>query len=282
MKCVEAAPASSVTTGSRWWSRRTWHCLSSAALVLACGGAPAKSPDAPTLQPDPPEATATANEPSAEVAASPQATSAATPESAPSSSSPSASATDAELDKDIAAIEEMAGLRPKQGGDEARGRDVTYRVRSGELSVELGGLVLMPRAKAIKHDNGSYGVEVEVSAESKDGQVYRIASPSNRPLSIAGEIAVRSGEPQRFTDSRKGTGELIVGPGETRRFRQAWPARGQPKLWGGQQLVLEVGLWGVSASDERELPLRRLCTVKMTAGNKPQPIVVAPDVPAEE
>jgi hypothetical protein len=258
------------------------RALIAACLVVACGGGPARAPQAPTSEQAPETSAAAAAPSTAEAAAgSPEAPLAATTADAPGAR-PGGDAADAELDKDIAAIEEMAGLRPKEGDDQPRGRDITYRVRSGELSVEVGGLILTPRAKPLKHDNGSYGVELEVSAESKDGQAYRIASPGNRPLSIAGEIAVRSGEPQRFTDTRKGSGELSIGPGETRRFRQSWPARGQPKLWAGQRLVLEVGLWGVSASDERELPLRRLCTVKMTAGNKPQAIVVAPDVPAEE
>jgi hypothetical protein len=64
--------------------------------------------------------------------------------------------------------------------------------------------------------------------------------------------------------------------GAPKTFRQRWPGRGQPKLWGGQTVTLEVGLWGVRADADRGRPVRRLFVVKMVAGNKPQAVISPP------
>ena len=51
----------------------------------------------------------------------------------------------------------------------------------------------------------------------------------------------------------------------------------QPRLWWGQTITLEVGLWGVKAGEEgRERPVRRLFVVKMLAGNDPLAVVSPP------
>ena len=60
------------------------------------------------------------------------------------------------------------------------------------------------------------------------------------------------------------------------RAAPVWPGRGQPKLWWGQTVTLEVGLWGVRAESEREKPVRRLFVVKMVGGNSPQPVITPP------
>jgi hypothetical protein len=174
----------------------------------------------------------------------------------------------------------MAGIGPD--ASTPSGRDIVYRVSSGELTVEIGGLTLRPKAKAVKRGKGSYGVEIEIEATSKDGQQYWIRSPSNRPLSIAGELVVRSDETQHFGDERKGEGELLVPGSGTKVFRQSWPTKGQPKLWGGQKATLEVGLWGMHGDEERERPVKRLFIVKVSASARPTALIMPPDVVASE
>jgi hypothetical protein len=247
--------------------------------VLSCTSAPARSPD--DEQSDS-ETAAPAAEPSTAApapSAPPAAVGAGAAADSPSAAAPVSAGSD--LDQDIANIEKMAGIAP--GAPEApSGREIIYRVASGELTVDLGGLTLKPKAKAVKRANGSYGVELEVVAESKDGQQYWISSPSNRPLSIAGEVLLRAEETQRFGDERKGEGELTVGSRALRTFRQSWPAKGQPKIWGGQKATLEVGLWGVRGEDERERPVKRLFIVKLSASARPTALIMPPDVVGSE
>jgi hypothetical protein len=246
--------------------------------VLACSSSPARSPDEASTSELEPEATAV-SETSSTAAAEPAPAATAAPERAATPVSASS-----DLDQDIANIEKMAGIAPStpSAPEAPSGREIIYRVSSGELTVDLGGLTLKPKAKAVKRENGSYGVEIEVEAESKDGQRYWIQSPSNRPLAIAGEVLARAGEAQRFTDERKGDGELTIGNSAMRTFRQSWPAKGQPKVWGGQKATLEVGLWGVRGEDERDRPVKRLFIVKLSASARPTALIMPPDVVGSE
>jgi hypothetical protein len=246
--------------------------------VLACTSTARSPDDEQTTSSEPALPAAETSEASpAPVAAEPSSQAAAESTAAPAA--PVSASSD--FDQDIANIEKMAGIAPS-APDAPRGREIIYRVSSGELTVDLGGITLKPKAKAVKRDNGSYGVELEVVAESKDGQRYWIQSPGNRPLSIAGEITVRGNETQRFGDERKGDGELTVGSSAMRTFRQSWPAKGQPRVWGGQKATLEVGLWGVRGEDERDRPVKRLFIVKLSASARPTALIMPPDVVGSE
>jgi hypothetical protein len=141
--------------------------------------------------------------------------------------------------------------------------------------VEVDGFHLKPTAKPFKDKSGAYGVELSVRAESFDGRSFWVNTPKEGPLSIAGKVEAKGGKVQRFQDERQGSGEEVVMKDAPHTFKQRWPGRGQPKLWAGQTLTLEVGLWGVRAEAERERPVRRLFTVKLVAGDR-SPAVIAP------
>jgi hypothetical protein len=162
--------------------------------------------------------------------------------------------------------------RPASG---ANGRDIVYRVTPQGLVIEIDGFHLRPVAKPFKDKSGAYGVELSLRAESFDGRAFWVNTPKEGPLSIAGKVEAKGGKVQRFLDEREGAGEEVVLSDAPRTFKQRWPGRGQPKLWAGQTLTLEVGLWGVRAESDRERPVRRLFTVKMVAGNR-SPAVIAP------
>jgi hypothetical protein len=115
-----------------------------------------------------------------------------------------------------------------------------------------------------------------LNAESFDGRQYWVNLPKGGPLSIAGKVEVKGGKASRFGDQREGGTEQAVMSGEPRRFKQRWPGHSQPKLWPGQTVTLEVGLWGVRAESERERPVRRLFIVKMIAGNKAPAVITPP------
>jgi hypothetical protein len=283
-----------MSTGMRRPSRaRRLSELGLIACLLGCASQPPRSPEAapeelaePAVAAESP-ATPEHSVAAADTAAAADTTATRSTTEGPANPTPSPAGAAAsgppstEFDQDIANIEKLAGVGPGQS-QAPSGREIVYRVSSGELTVDLGGLTLKPKAKTIKRDNGSYVVELEVVASSKDGQRYQITSPSKRPLSIAGEVVVRSDETQRFADERKGEGELIVQSNDTLRFRQSWPAKGQPKLWGGQKATLEVGLWGVRGEDERERPVKRLFIIKVSASAHPTALIMPPDVVASE
>jgi hypothetical protein len=143
--------------------------------------------------------------------------------------------------------------------------------------IEIDGIHLRPEAKPFKQKSGAYGIELVVNAESFDGRQYWLNKPKEGPLSIAGKVEGQ-GKSSRFADQREGSGEEPVLEGSPRRFRQRWPGHGQPKLWAGQTVTLEVGLWGVRAESERERPVRRLFVVKMVAGPHSQAVITPPTI----
>jgi hypothetical protein len=183
------------------------------------------------------------------------------------------------LDADIAALSASTGgsAKPAPAASSSSGaREIVYRVTPKGLVIELDGVHLRPEAKAFKDKHGAYGVELVLHAESFDGRQYWVNKPDEGPLSIAGKIESKDGKSTRFADERTGGGDEVIMEGAARSFRQRWPGRGQPKLWWGQTVTLEIGLWGVRSESERERPVRRLFVVKMVAGNKPVAVVSPP------
>lgn len=179
-----------------------------------------------------------------------------------------------DLDADMAELAEATKggqLDPKSDA-----REIVYRVTPKGLVIEIDGFHLRPEAKPFKAKNGAYGVELRITAESFDGRQYWLDTPKQGPLSIAGKIEDEKGSVERFSDRRERDGEELIHAGEPRTFRQRWPGKGQPKLWWGQTVTLEVGLWGIHADAERERPVRRLFVVEMVASKEPQAVISPP------
>jgi hypothetical protein len=250
--------------------------------LLACGPSPhAAAPQTETETEEPPA-------PSAGVEQLP-----APP--APSGESsereaPSTSSGDDGLDADIAALSAStqspgtAGAtgsptRPSKAAaaDQNVGRDIVYRVTAKGLVIEVDGIHFRPEAKPVREKNGSYSIRLVLNVESFDGRRYWVDKGSKGPLSIAGKVEERGGgKSSRFDDQRGETSEEGVMSEAPRRFEQRWPGHGQPKVWAGQSVTLEVGLWGVRAESERERPVRRLFVVKMVAGERAPAVITPP------
>jgi len=198
---------------------------------------------------------------------------------------PPATGSDDGLDADIAALSAStqttpatapsSAATPPPAGEATGGREIVYRVTPKGLVIEIDGIHLRPEAKPFKDASGAYGIQIVVNAESFDGRQYWVNKPKEGPLSIAGKVESQ-GKSSRFVDEREGSAEEPVVEGSPRRFEQRWPGRGQPKLWAGQTVTLEVGLWGVRAESGRERPVRRLFVVKMVAGPRSQAVITPP------
>jgi hypothetical protein len=268
------------------FSNRVWRgtlALGAAAFccALACSPSPpAASPDAPASTEEPEAASGEswgASTPSA--GAAPAASGGDAP------AAPTGSSADDGLDADIAELsastqeaptaQPPGSAKPAAPGESVAGREIVYRVTPKGLVIEIDGIHLRPEAKPFKDKGGAYGVQLVVNAESFDGRQYWVNKPKEGPLSIAGKVEGQ-GKSSRFGDQREGNGEEPVLDGSPRRFEQRWPGRGQPKLWAGQTVTLEVGLWGVRADSQRERPVRRLFVVKMVAGPRSQAVITPP------
>ena len=230
---------------------------------------------------------AAAPEPATSGASTAQATTPAAASAAPTPGSTSAPVSTASgeidldandnLDADIAALSKATQAPPERKASELSGRDIVYRVTPQGLVIELNGMHLRPAAKAFRDSDGSYGVQLTLTAESFDDRQYWLSTPAHGPLALAGKIEAPAGKKQRFGDERSGkTEDEVVRGGEPRKFKQRWPGKGQPKLRSGQTLTLEVGLWGVHAESKRARPVQRLFELKLVAANPPTAVITPP------
>jgi len=214
-------------------------------LLWACGGqAPAETPEA------------AAAEPSESAAAA----------SGPSDTEP------AETDS-AGAAEPEAAATPAENPNETR--DVTYKMTPGGLEIEVDGVMFQPKAEPVKVKGGAWGVKVTMTAEGVgDGPRY-ILKPKNGALAFAGSVK-RKGGAEKFGDKRDGEETVELAPGATLSFETTWPKEGTG-LWYGEELSIEAGLWGLGKSAEALRPVKQFFTLKMVAGNKPQPVMQPPD-----
>jgi hypothetical protein len=254
--------------------------LSSAACSTTRVAADAHSPQAEAEPVEQPLAGAEASDdPSA---AAPSSSAASEGDAEPVSSSGRApidlDAADDGLDADIAELSrDTAAASPRKAPEaEQSGQEIVYRVTPKGLVIELDGLHFRPEVKPFKDKQGAYGVELLLTAESFDGRQYWIDAPRTGPLSVAGKIKAKDGKSSRFSDEHEASQEQAILPSQAHRFRQRWPGPGQPKLWSGQTVTLEIGLWGVRTDSGRERPVRRLFVVEMLAGNPARPVISPP------
>lgn len=158
------------------------------------------------------------------------------------------------------------------GAAEPKGREITYRMTSGGLLIEVEGVDLAPKAEAVKTDKG-WVVALTVRATAKDQHAHRLLSPEKGPLMVAAEVD-RAGKVEHIGDERKGDGEQTLSADEPTNFTR----KINVPIWAGQTLTLHVGLWGLGRDAEEKRPIKKLFIVKMVAGaKKPQPVITAPE-----
>jgi hypothetical protein len=155
---------------------------------------------------------------------------------------------------------------------EPKGRDVTYRMTSAGLLIEVDGVDLAPKAEAVKTAKG-WTVALSMRATAKDQHAHSLLAPEKGPLMVAAEVE-RGGKTDKIPDERKGDGERTLAAGEettiTRKVDVA--------IGAGQTLTLRVGLWGLGRDAEERRPVRKLFVVRMVAGaKKPQPVITPPE-----
>lgn len=171
-----------------------------------------------------------------------------------------------------AAAEATEAASPADNPNEVR--DVTYKMTPSGLEIEVDGVMFQPKAEPVKLKGGAWGVKVSMTAEGVgDGPRY-ILKPKNGALAFAGAVK-RKGAEEKFVDKRDGEETVEVAPGATLSFETTWPKEGTA-LWYGDELTIEAGLWGLGKSADALRPVKQFFTLKMVAGNKPQPVMQPP------
>lgn len=226
------------------FERRSLIPIALSALLWACGGqAPAATPESAPSEPE--EAVAPASDASADA-------------------SELESATEADFGEPAAA--------PADNPNETR--DVTYKMTPEGLQIEVDGVMFQPKAEPVKLKGGAWGVKVTMTAEGVgDGPRY-LLKPKNGVLAFAGSVK-RKGAQEKFGDKRDGEESVELAPGAKLTFDTTWPKEGTA-LWWGDELTIEAGLWGLGKSANALRPVRQFFTLKMVAGNKPQPVMQPP------
>jgi len=141
----------------------------------------------------------------------------------------------------------------------------------GGLVAELDGVMLEPKAQAIRVGNG-WGIKLVVKAKATDEREHELLNPQGGPLMIAEQIA-RGGKREVVSDERKGDEVLTLDKTGTHFERELRKA-----IAAGETLTLEIGLWGLGTGADDRKPIKKLFLVKMVAGgHKPEPVVSAPE-----
>ncbi len=221
--------------------------ISIALAVSACGGAQ-PAPEAPPPQTS--EETVPPEEPPG-------------PEAEPSASD--------DVDSEMT---ETAELEPAEDPNEIR--DVVYKMTPEGLEIEVDGVKFLPKAQPVKVAGGAWGVKITMEAEGVGDTTRYLLTPKGGVLAFAGSVK-RKGQVEEFGDKRDGRERVAIAPGEKKSFESTWPKdKSQNALWWGNELSMEAGLWGLGKTEDTLRPVRQFFTLRMIAGNKPQPVLQPP------
>ena len=183
-------------------------------------------------------------------------------------------------DEELAALAEVeeqdasAATSAAPPGQEGAAREVIYRMTPDGLKVEVDGAVFAPTAKSYMTPQG-YGVEITVEATSKIEGL--LANPEAGPLAFGGRVVRKTGRVDTFGDKRSGSGTKTLSPTSPQKFSRKWPIANVSLLSPGDELELEIGLWGYGPKDGAMKPIRKFASVKMKASSSgATPIIDAP------
>jgi hypothetical protein len=175
------------------------------------------------------------------------------------------------------ASSDAAAAPDEPPAEKLEGREVKYIMTPQGLEVEVAGVRFFTAAKPIQM-GGGWGVRLSATAKVKDDKSHSLLSPKNGPIAFAAAVKRGGGEPERFSDKREGDGEETLEPGKPHEIKRDFPGKDGPKpLKAGDELELEVGLWGLGDNAEARKAVRAFFTVKMVVGKgKPQPVISPP------
>ncbi len=220
--------------------------------IVACGSPP------PAVEP-------TAAEPMAE------------PETASAASGPEPELSDeaaaliAETEGTAPPASSGSSSAPPPAADKGKGLEIVYRVKPDELRIEVLSATFVPTVKAVRV-RGGWGVDISVEATSTS-DVALLAS-DNGPFALAATVLRPSEE--HSGDQRGASKDVVVTQTKAQTFRRIWPGAESKPLQAGQELLLQVGLWGIGKTPETRKPALRFFEVKLVVGGKGGTAIVQP------
>jgi hypothetical protein len=162
-----------------------------------------------------------------------------------------------------------------ESAERPEGREIKYIVAPEGLEVEVAGVRFTTAVKPIQVAGG-WGVRVSATGKSMDGKAHSLSSPKAGPIALAGNVK-RAGKAEHFLDTREGDGEKTIEASAPLEISREWPAKGEKPLHDGDEIELDVGLWGLGDDAASRRPVRAFFVVKMVVGKKkPQPVITPP------
>ncbi|HLV64611.1 MAG TPA: hypothetical protein VKY73_02315 [Polyangiaceae bacterium] len=244
------------------------HRVSSALLVfvMGCASAPAEP-----------------REPEAPIEAAPSTASAeeASANDAPASDAPAEAPEAPEADETTAPSAEPEPL--PQAPEPPPEREVRYVVNPEVMRVRTEGVVLRPRAEAVRAGKG-HAVRVTVRLRMEADTERSVLAPEGQELAFAGRVVRADGTEEHFADTRTGERAKTLSPSGELVLARTWPDAGDVKPLGpGDELELAVGIWGLGEDADSRRPLRALCkvTAKGKKGGAPRVAVAPPETAAK-
>lgn len=163
-------------------------------------------------------------------------------------------------------------------------REVRYVVNPEGMRVRTEGVVLRPRAEAVRAGKG-HAVRVTVRLRLETDMERSVLAPEGQELAFAGRVLRADGTQETFSDTRSGDRGKTLAPGGELVLSRTWPdAKDVKPLGPGDELELAVGIWGLGESPDERRPLRALCkvTAKGRKGGAPQVTVAPPETATKE
>jgi len=160
-------------------------------------------------------------------------------------------------------------------------RTVLYTVTPDGLKVEVSGVRFLVSATPEKLGNG-WGVKLKLNAEVTDSEEHNLLTPEGGPMAFSalvkrGERSVRTG------DKRVGDASVMLAAEAPFSGSRIFPSENAQALRVGDELELEIALWGLGADAKSRRPVRDFCRVRMVVGkHTPVPLVLPPQSAAPE
>jgi hypothetical protein len=162
---------------------------------------------------------------------------------------------------------------------ENTGREIKYMVSPEGVRVRVDGVEFTPAAEATKVGKG-WGIKVRVEAKSQDEATHSLLAPKDSEIAFAGHVKrAGKGELEEFGDRREGDRSLDVTPKKSVKLARTWPQKDGPQPLGpGDELRLEIGIWGLGADAGSRRPVKKLVRIDVKFDkDKPRVKVAAPE-----
>ena len=158
---------------------------------------------------------------------------------------------------------------------EVQEREVSYLVRPEGLQIDVEGARFLPKAKAVRV-KGGWGVAIDVRASAEDDRTHSLLRGNDGALAFAGTV-VRRGKEAEFGDERSTGEEQLLFPGSSLTLSRKWPGTlDLAPLARGDELRLEVGLWGLGRDAKSRRPVKKFFLVRVSVGQKRPSVLLTP------